>query len=555
MTSLHSKKQIDQKSVTVHFKEPFDAEFQLELRTRLLGSNRRRIEERRQWESAKPIQHAKSQVPGSTPEVPTDPTRAEELLIRLRERGADQIVSDLFEEFRAAVRPEAMMHAYLSEIDVGVTGGIPRAGRILEGISILNSAVIQKKISPSSGHYAIGNAHLALKNFEGAITSYDAALETEGPGEALIIAQVLANRGSAYKGLGEIIKCMESYEQALKADPSLAEARMMLAHHCVESRDYCQALEHLNHTIRRRGSAVMPESMHGWRALVHFRLGNHQLAFQDIWSIVAHAENLPWAWSWSANLVANHGAYDIESTQMALMFWDEFQRGHPEHLGGRLEALHCEYMLKNLESARINFEQFRENSLELAELVPNEKPLLLDRIGHWAQVDSNWNEAETAFRSAFELRPETFACCLGTALNFLERYEEAIEVMLPFADTHPEDAIVQFQLGVSLSRTARNFEAAKRFARAAMLDMSYEKAWFNLGGNLWNISNASVELDDWAYHALRIWAYALTQWPDHELSYELKSNLPILGTFAQTQGENDPNSILDNVMMFLAERA
>ena len=295
----------------------------------------------------------------------------------------------------------------------------------------------------------------------------------------------------------------------------------------------------------------MPESKHGWRALVHFCLGNHQLAFQDIWSIASHAEHLPWAWSWCAKLVADHGTYDAVSTQQALRFWYEYQREHPNHLGARLEALHCEYTLQNLGSARINFEQFRDRSLQLAELVPNDKPRLLDRIGHWAQVDGNWKEAESAFRIAYELRPETFACCLGTALNFLDRFEEAIEVMLPFSDTHPEDAIVQFQLGVSLSRTSQYLEAARRFVEAAKLDMNYEKAWFNLGGNLWNNSNASNKLDNWAIYAFRTWAYALAQWPDHELSCELKSNFPTLITFAQTRSQNDPKSILDDVTLFL----
>ena len=68
------------------------------------------------------------------------------------------------------------MHVYLSEIDVGITGGIPRTERVREAISILSAALIHEKISPSSGHYAMGNAHLSLKHFEAAITSYDAAL-------------------------------------------------------------------------------------------------------------------------------------------------------------------------------------------------------------------------------------------------------------------------------------------------------------------------------------------------------------------------------------------
>ena len=549
-----SKKQKHQHTLTVHFSKPFDAAFQFELHTRLLGSSRRRMEERRNWESAQPTIYAQNQSLGSTPEVPTNPDRAEELLLRLRENGADRIVSNLFEEFKAAVRPEAMMHVYLSEIDIGMTGGDPSTARVRKGISIITNAVTNRKISPCSGYYAIGNAHLALRNFEEAIFFYDHALENTTPEDDLIIARIFSNRGSSYMQLGQDSKSIESYERAIEIDASLAEARMVLARRCIESHDYRKALEHLNHSIRRRGSGVISESTHGWRALVHFRLDNHQLGFQDIWSVINDAEHLPWAWPWCARLVSDFGTHDIASTRLAILFWSEFRREHPDHIGGQIEDLNCEYALKMFDATRLDFDQFRMRSLELSVMSPDDKPRLLDCVGHWAQVDDNWNDAESAFRIAFKICPEIYACCLGTALNFLGRFEEAIEVMLPFAKIHAQDAIVQFQLGVSFSRTDRSLEAALRFATAVNLDMDYQEAWFNLGGSLWSSSNAVIDMDECANLALKVWAYTLKQWPENELSYELKSNLPILVRLSQVEGEFDPKSILDVVSGYLTNK-
>ena len=374
--------------------------------------------------------------------------------------------------------------------------------------------------------------------------------ETAAPGDSLFIAQVFANRGSAFKGLDQIVKCIESYEQALEADPSLAEARMMLARHCIESEDYSQALDHLNHTIRRKGSAVVPESMHGWRALVLFRVGDHQLAFQDIWSIVSHAEHL---------LGRGHGAQSLWLIMERMMLSQHSTRsgsGMNINENTRISWARCSRLYTvNTRSIILGLPvSISSNSGSAVSNSPSLSPTTSSPSRSHRSLGPSRQQLEggrNAFRMAYELRPDIFACCLGTALNFLDRFEEAVGVMLPFADTHPEDAIVQFQLGVSLARTHQYREAAKRFVEAAMLDMSYEKAWFNLGGNLWNNSNASINLDDWAIYAFRTWAYALAQWPDHEMSCELKSKFPILATFDQTQSENNPKSILDNVTVFL----
>jgi len=59
-----------------------------------------------------------------------------------------------------------------------------------------------------------------------------------------------------------------------------------------------------------------------------------------------------------------------------------------------------------------------------------------DRIGHWAQYDEDWKEAEQAYRLAYELEPSKYGYCLGVALNFLDRKEEALLFLPPKALGH-----------------------------------------------------------------------------------------------------------------------
>ena len=55
---------------------------------------------------------------------------------------------------------------------------------------------------------------------------------------------------------------------------------------------------------------------------------------------------------------------------------------------------------------------------------------LWDRLGHWAQADSNWEEAERCFWVAYDLAGGRYGYCLGTALNFIERAEESLPIAI-----------------------------------------------------------------------------------------------------------------------------
>lgn len=46
--------------------------------------------------------------------------------------------------------------------------------------------------------------------------------------------------------------------------------------------------------------------------------------------------------------------------------------------------------------------------------------------GSLAQDEGDWAEAERCFRKAYDLEGGHYDYCLGTALNFLDRFEESL---------------------------------------------------------------------------------------------------------------------------------
>ena len=65
-----------------------------------------------------------------------------------------------------------------------------------------------------------------------------------------------------------------------------------------------------------------------------------------------------------------------------------------------------------------DYERFRrEVEATIADGDPD-AAFLWDRVGHWAQADEDWIEAEACYRRAHELSPNEYGYCLGTALKF-----------------------------------------------------------------------------------------------------------------------------------------
>ena len=155
-----------------------------------------------------------------------------------------------------------------------------------------------------------------------------------------------------------------------------------------------------------------------------------------------------------------------------------------------------------------------------------------DRVGHWAQRDGNWSQAERAFRKAYDLESDEYGYCLGMALNFLDRHAEALPILLPQAETHQPDARSWFQVAIAREGVGDIDGSIAAYERALELDPEYDHALFNLGGLYWNRRDVR--------RALEIWKDAVKRFPDHSKVPLLPEMLP--SVFGPSETEDSMGS-------------
>lgn len=142
-----------------------------------------------------------------------------------------------------------------------------------------------------------------------------------------------------------------------------------------------------------------------------------------------------------------------------------------------------------------------------------------DHVGHWAQVDGDWELAQQQYRKAYSLEPDRYGYCLGTALNFLKRFDEALPILLEQATTHQPDALSWFQVAIAQEGLGDIPGCKESYQRALSLDPEYDHAMFNLGGIYWNHGPKR--------EAIRIWSEAIEHFPKHELALKLRQQFPM----------------------------
>ena len=80
-----------------------------------------------------------------------------------------------------------------------------------------------------------------------------------------------------------------------------------------------------------------------------------------------------------------------------------------------------------------SYQEFRRNVVDTVNDGISNPEFLWHLVGLWAQKEENWTEAEEWYRKAYDHCPEEYGYYLGTALNHIERYEEALQILLPQA--------------------------------------------------------------------------------------------------------------------------
>ena len=451
--------------------------------------------------------------------VPDDPAVARHLLAHLYDQDADRVISAAFDRFAAVVGVgnEAMGPAYMAEVNLGMAGLGRSRARIEDAVAFFRKRLDVGRYERGGLHYTIGNALSALGREEDAKTAYEAAIADPAFANAPDLAsQGHKNLGTSFERLGDEKRAVEHYREALRLNPHLPEAHNALAQFYMRKGEWKDALAHLD-PIRAKASGVA-----GWRANALFNMGEGSAAFREINSLLVQADGEPWIWPFFARLVASFGRTTTENARQALGFWHRYVGAHPDSSSGRRELLLATlYLRSEGQDVGRTFAEFRGEFDRQIKHVGDrdEAAFLWDRLGHWAQDEADWAEAERCFRRAYDLAGGHYGYCLGTALNFLGRFEESLPILREQAEDIQPDAMSWFQLGAAYGDLGQSAQAIDAYEKALSLDPDYDLAMFNLGGVYWN-SGEKME-------ALRIWKAASERFPDHELAAKLQRDMPV----------------------------
>jgi len=457
--------------------------------------------------------------------VPDDEAQAAAMLFNLYDSGADGMISTAFEKFTAILRRDhdAMIFCYMAEINLGMAGRSGNAERIEDGISYLASKIDTGRHHVGSLHYSIGNGFSALGREEEAAKAYETALKhLTGEGSPVPLAECYKNLGSSYAKLGDEGKAAEFFREALRHNPQLPEAHHALGLHCHRKGEYGKALEHFDQVVFAERTLGKRSSVSGWRINVLFNLNDGKGAFREISTLLSDAGDEAWIWPWCARQVASFGRASPENARLSIPFWDRYLKAHPNCPSGvRERLLNKLYLRAKGQGAGLTYPTFKDEfETGIQHLQGEACAYLWDRLGHWAQEEGNWEEAERCFRVAYVLAGGDYGYCLGTALNVLERPEESLPILLSQAEEIQPDDMSWYQVAVAYEKLGRVRESIQAYLKVITLNPDHDLAWFNMGGVYWNAGESD--------EASRVWKTAVDRFPDHDLAALLRRDLPFV---------------------------
>jgi tetratricopeptide (TPR) repeat protein len=503
----------DQDELTVRFRDLFDHHYQRRIHEHLLADGKSVRDRRLEW-TVTPPDRVPNMVESYVPlvEVPTDPARASRILEQLYNSGHDAAISKSFDRFAAvlAANPASMLYAHMSEINLGINGQPCNEERIRSGIQLMQRQLDDRIVEPGTSLYCQGNGWLALREFEKAREAYAAAFVLlDRPELAGCAAQCSKNMGNVMEQLGKPEIAVALYERALEIDPDLGEAHFALAQFYRRQKKTDLALRHLDAIFPHNNSSITRSSIQGWRVGLLIESGDIDGAFREIQSLTVPPVLEKWIWPYCAGQVAGIGRNSPRAARSAIAFWRSYLRSSPNHLAAEWQLLMCHWFLHQEGiSVDMNFEKFKAAVMKLIDGKIADPAFLWDRIGHWAQTDRDWENAAEAFKTAYELKPERYGYCYGTALNFLGRFAQALPILTIQAERYQPDAMSWFQVGAARGETGDLDGSIEAYQKAIELDENYALARFNLGGMYWNRKDVSS--------AARTWREAIRRFPNHD---------------------------------------
>jgi tetratricopeptide (TPR) repeat protein len=517
-----------QESLTIRFSVPFDTDFQSGLRARTVAASTTQRDDRLHWVVMQPEKFPE-EIATCIPTiiVPETPNDASNVLRSLYERRENEVISKAFEQFVACLGPDnpKLIYAYLSEINLAMRLNQFNRERVSVAIAFIEA--VRRDGGPDS-LYCRANGHSALGRRNEAKQLYRDAIRLIGGKNSGLEAQCWKNLGSVIEQEGNHAEARGCYEKALILVPQLMEAHMALAFCLLNTGDLEAALHHFDHAVCAVDDVVFTLAARGHRLDVYFRLGMTDKAFDDIFVILPHGDRHTWILPWCARLVYNYARMNNSSVAKAIRFWDAFLRMQPRDRNAQKERFLCLAFAKmHGQPVGIDYQRYEADVTAFLAEETTDAAHLWDRVGHWAQVDGNWEQAEKKYRLAYVLEPDRYGYCLGTALNFRKRFDEALPILLEQANIHKPDALSWFQVATAQEGIGDINGCEESLRRALTLDPDYDLAMFNLGGLYWNHGPKT--------EAIRVWTDALKRFPSHPEAEKLRREFPSI--FGAKEGE------------------
>ena len=509
-------------TVTINHRDEFSPDFQARLAEVTIATGRSGRSERLSW-VATPSEHFPSSVHKHVPTitVPENADAAFSVLMELYESNQDAVISRAFDQFVAVLGldDDRVLYAFLAEINLAMCHESFDASRVKACIQRLE--LLMESGDPGIV-YCLANAYSAIKELDRAKCLFGDLLERKDI-PANLKAMVSKNLGTTLELEGNHEDARRCYQEALDHEPNLMEAHYALAMAFHHDGELEKAISHFDAVIWSSDNPAASVGARGHRLRAYFELGWTEKAFQDIASLLEHAEKQDWILPWCGRFVFSYARQFPESVAEAQRFWDMYVRKRPKDFFAKEEQLKLLAFAKmHSQPVKLNFNQYLSQVETLIDQAGLEIDAahLWDRVGHWAQEDGGWDNAEVYYRKAFELEPYRYGYCLGTALNFLERFEEALPILKEQAEVHMPDAMSWAQLALAQEKLGKIEPSKESLRNAIELDPDYENAYFNLGGVLWNTGGR--------HEAIKVWSDALGRFPDHELSIKLRKDFPQL---------------------------
>jgi len=258
-------------------------------------------------------------------------------------------------------------------------------------------------------------------------------------------------------------------EKAVRLNPGLTEAHMLLAGVYFKQRDYSAAVSAYQKVVE----------LDGQRAEAHYGLASVLLKMHRFGEAIPSLEK-----AIALNIGVKEAFYDLgtayEDTQnyaKAAEAYERYLNSKPEGTGaGYLRLGTCRMKLNEYEAAIAAFEEARKVQPKDVKTIVS----LAEACAAAGQLD----KAEASYRALIALNPDEATTYYGWIIRMYDgagKYDQAIEAAKKIIELNPKSELAVYNLGIMYLKLQRYDEAVGAFRQALAIKPDYASAMYNIG--------------------------------------------------------------------------